>query len=591
MIPNDFIDELLQRTDIVDVVQEYVALKKSGANYQACCPFHKEKTPSFTVAPNKQFYHCFGCGAHGTAIGFLMEYANMDFPDAVGHLAARAGMQMPRTRENLSPQQIQERQAHKDRAKIVQETLAQCAAFYAENLAQSPAAQAYVRQRGLSADICRRFGLGFAPEAWQALAQCIRPYPSDALQQAGMISEKDGRFYDRFRNRLMFPIKNAQGTVIGFGGRVIGAGEPKYLNSPETGLFHKGRELYGLFEARAAIREAGRVLVVEGYMDVVALAQNGIAYAVAALGTATTADHLRLLLRESGQIFFCFDGDSAGRKAAWRALENALPLLKDNTAVHFLFLPPEHDPDSYVRTFGREAFENLQNSASVPLSRYWLDELLRRHNPQTEEGKAALIHAAAPMLADIQAAALKFLLSKNLADAVGVDVADLQHLTRQKLPEKPASYRRPRFPAQSLRQPAQSSPAAKQIRRLLINPQWAIYVDLPEYLLLTEEQTALAELAAHIRSLKNSPSAALLWETLRDSPHAALLHKIFAENALQPETALINDSEEALNEFKDGMAKLRAEIRRRQIDELLEKSAQGNLSRSEQDLLKTLLQR
>src|SRR5437763_505213 len=316
MTPTDFIQTLLARIDIVDVIDRHVPLKKAGANYAACCPFHSEKSPSFTVSPTKQFYHCFGCGAHGTAIGFLMEHGGRTFPEAIEELARDVGIEVPREER---PGEVQRR----DEAQGLPEIMLAAARFYRSCLKDSRKAIDYLKSRGLTGSIAQRFGIGYAPDAWQPLAGAFPKYEDAALESAGLVIAGDGKRYDRFRDRVMFPIHDTRGQVIGFGGRVIGSGEPKYLNSPETPLFSKGRELYGLLQARPAVRKSGVAVVVEGYMDVVALAQHGVEYAVATLGTATTTVHVQRLLRATDRVVFCFDGDAAGRRAAWRALENA----------------------------------------------------------------------------------------------------------------------------------------------------------------------------------------------------------------------------------------------------------------------------
>ena len=380
MIPESFIQELLHRVEIVDLIDGYVPLRKAGANYAACCPFHNEKTPSFTVSPTKQFYHCFGCGAHGTAIGFLMEYSGLGFVEAIKELAARVGMQVPddEGRPHDGP-----------RLHTLTEIMARAAKYYYEQLKRSETAIAYLKRRGVSGEIAQKFGIGYAPDGWQNLAAAFEDYSASGLQQAGLIIRNEqGRLYDRFRDRVMFPIVNQKGEVIAFGGRVLGDGEPKYLNSPETPLFEKGRELYGLFLAQKAIREAGFVVVVEGYMDVVALAQFGIENAVATLGTATTPHHVHTLLRQTDRIVFCFDGDAAGRRAAWRALENALESLRDDATLAFLFLPTEHDPDSFVRAEGADAFRTAA-LAATPLARFLIQTLSERHALDSAEGRAA----------------------------------------------------------------------------------------------------------------------------------------------------------------------------------------------------------
>jgi DNA primase len=421
MIPNDFIQTLLSRVDIVDVVDRYVPLKKAGANYQACCPFHSEKTPSFTVSPTKQFFHCFGCGAHGTAIGFLMEYGGKAFPDAVEELARDAGLEVPRV----------ERPGDSDRREQAGDLTAltlDAAKFYRAQLKEAPRAIAYLKERGLTGAIAARFGIGYAPDAWQPLAGAFGRYDDPELETAGLVvAGEGGKRYDRFRDRIMFPIHDGRGQVIGFGGRVLGDGEPKYLNSPETPLFSKGRELYGLFLARHAIREAGVVVVVEGYMDVVALAQHGIDYAVATLGTSTTPTHVQKLFRQSDRVVFCFDGDAAGRKAAWRALENALPVLADGKNASFLFLPDGEDPDDFVRRRGKAAFEALLERA-VPASEFLLSELCAQHPPASAEGGAALVSAARPFLAALTAPVLAALMRRRLAELTGLPETELRAL-------------------------------------------------------------------------------------------------------------------------------------------------------------------
>ncbi len=392
MIPQDFIQSLLGRVDIVDVVDRYVKLKKAGANFSACCPFHNEKTPSFTVSPSKQFYHCFGCGAHGNAIGFLMEYSGLAYPEAIRALAETVGMPVPETRSSAPRPGAAE-------APGLAMRMMDALAYYRAELKKSRSAIDYLKGRGVSGEIAARYGLGYAPDGWQNLEAVFSDYGTAALKDTGLVidsepegAEKKSRRYDRFRNRVMFPILDARGNVIGFGGRVIGAGEPKYLNSPETPLFEKGRELYGLYQARRAIRDANQVIVVEGYMDVVALAQHGVENAVATLGTATTPFHVAKLLKLADNVVFCFDGDSAGRKAAWRALEVSLPVLADGKVVSFLFLPAEDDPDTYVRRLGKAAFEKAVEEAK-PLSQFLFAELASHVDMATEEGRARFLDA------------------------------------------------------------------------------------------------------------------------------------------------------------------------------------------------------
>ncbi len=421
MIPESFKQDLLNRIDIVGVIERYVPLKKGGANYAACCPFHSEKTPSFTVSPAKQFYHCFGCGAHGNAISFLMEYQGLGYIDAVKDLAESVGMKVP---------EAEARARKPDAGPDLYEIMQRASDYYRAQLKEAPHAIEYLKGRGLTGKLAAQFGIGYAPEGWQNLEGVFPDYGGKALKDAGLVidAEGGGRRYDRFRGRIMFPILNQRGSVIAFGGRVIGDGEPKYLNSPETPLFEKGRELYGLTPARAAIRAAGRVVVVEGYMDVVALAQHGIGYAVATLGTATSATHVQKLLRQTDEVVFCFDGDAAGRKAAWHALEVSLPCIADQKTLRFMFLPPEHDPDSFVRERGHEAFEKALAEA-VPLSEYFLDGLKSRVDAGTAEGRARLVHEAKPLLKQVAAPALQLQLLKALSAAAGMSQEETAQLT------------------------------------------------------------------------------------------------------------------------------------------------------------------
>ena len=425
MIPPDFIQQLLARVDIVDIVDKHVKLKKAGQNYAACCPFHSEKTPSFSVSPQKQFYHCFGCGAHGTAVSFLMEYAGMGFRDAVRELAEGVGLPMP---------QEADRGESVERAKeaaSLGEVMTAAMSFYRRELKRSPKAIDYFKGRGVSGEIAAKFGLGYAPDDWHGLKGAVDDYTAAALSECGLvIDSEEGRRYDRFRDRVMFPILDQRGNVIGFGGRVIGQGEPKYLNSPETPLFEKGRELYGLFHARRSIRDTQTAIVVEGYMDVVALAQNGVENAVATLGTATTPTHVQKLLRMADNLVFCFDGDKAGRKAAWRALEQSLPAVVDGKDVRFLFLPAEDDPDTFVRRLGKEAFMDELKKAK-PLSSVLFDELSAQVDISNEEGRARLLANAKPLIAQVSvqtAPALALMLRRRLADAVGLGAIEIEHL-------------------------------------------------------------------------------------------------------------------------------------------------------------------
>jgi len=543
MIPNDFIQTLLSRVDIVDVIDRYVPLKKAGANYSACCPFHSEKTPSFTVSPTKQFYHCFGCGAHGTAIGFLMEYGGKAFPDAVEELARDAGLEVPRIER---PGESERREQAVDLTAL---TLA-AAKFYRAQLKDAPRAIEYLKQRGLTGAIAAKFGIGYAPDAWQPLAAAFPRYDEPVLETAGLVIAGDGgKRYDRFRDRIMFPIHDSRGQVIGFGGRVLGTGEPKYLNSPETPLFSKGRELYGLFLARHAIRDAGAVVVVEGYMDVVALAQHGVEYAVATLGTATTPVHVQKLFRQTDRVVFCFDGDEAGRKAAWRALENALPALADGKNAAFAFLPDGEDPDDYVRKRGKAAFEELIGRAT-PASEFLVAELSARHPPTTAEGRAALVTAARPFLAQMTAPVLTALLRRRLADLTGLPETELRRLLHVGLQDggnraagpvrdEGASRRRPAMPGKTGQRRAPSL-VRELIQALLLQPELARINVLPQPPDGTPEGAALRALVAFCTEGEYPLTTAGVMQHFAESPHEPVLASALAsaeDHGITPEQA------------------------------------------------------
>lgn len=409
-------------------------LKKGGINLLGLCPFHNEKSPSFTVSPTKQFYHCFGCGAHGSAITFLIEHTGASFPEAVRTLASTVGMAVPE--ESRSPGQKAASSRRREEISQHTQVLDLAQKHYLAQLRDSPAAIRYLKERGLTGLVAKEFGLGWASADRQALSKVFPRYDDPLLVESGLVIEsEDGRRYDRFRERVMFPIRNVKGEIVGFGGRIIGKGEPKYLNSPETPVFSKGNELYGLYEARSAIRSEGCVIVVEGYMDVVGLAQLGVRNAVATLGTATTPVHIQKLLRASDKIIFSFDGDGAGRRAAWRALQASLPLLRDDISIRFLFLPAEHDPDSYIRKFGEEAFRACL-AESDALSTFFLNELSARHSIEELEGRSALVHEAKPLLAQIPAIALKVQLQNELARLVQFTPEELGQLLALELPHK-----------------------------------------------------------------------------------------------------------------------------------------------------------
>jgi len=543
MIPRDFIDTLLARVDIVDVIDRRVPLKKAGQNYQACCPFHSEKTPSFTVSPTKQFYHCFGCGAHGTAISFLMEYEHMSFRDAVAALAQDAGLPVPESAQEHD---------HPKPPPALWEALEQAAHFYRQQLKQSPRAIDYLKGRGLTGKIAARYGIGYAPDG-SPLKLVFADYQNEALAAVGLVIDGEHSRYDRFRDRIMFPIRNLKGQIIGFGGRVLGEGEPKYLNSPETPLFHKGSEIYGLFEARGAIKTAGRVIVVEGYMDVVALAQHGVEFAVATLGTATTPVHARTLMRHSDRLIYCFDGDNAGRKAAWRALENTLESLQDGKEVSFLFLPEGEDPDSFIRSHGREVFMHQLDAETVPLSAFLVRELARDRKLDTQEGRAAFLKEAKPLLDRIAAPLLSTLVRRQIADIAGLQPDELAMFGL-------AAPRALNSPVRTSRRPAPSR-MRSLARSLLMNPQRAAEIE-PAWLDPADPMGEhMVELLAWLKpqQIRGIPSLA---EAARGSALEPLIEELMAELLDKDQTWDWNA------EFDGVVRQLRDDWRRRRLQEL-----------------------
>jgi DNA primase len=572
-IPDFFIQELLNRVDVVEVVDASVPLKKAGANYSACCPFHNEKTPSFTVSPTKQFYHCFGCGAHGTALGFLMEYQGLGFVDAVHELAKRVGMTVPQETRVVD-------KAAEQAVVGMQEALQLALGYYRAELKKSERAINYLKGRGLSGEIAARFQIGYAPSGWQNLASVIKDYQAESLGIAGLvITNEQGRRYDRFRDRVMFPIHDQKGQVIGFGGRVLG-GEgddagPKYLNSPETPLFQKGHELYGLFLARRAIREAGKVLVVEGYMDVVALAQHGVGYAVATLGTATTPYHITKLMRQTDDIVFCFDGDAAGRKAAWRAAINSLPALTDGLRLSFLFLPSEHDPDSYIREFGKDGFEAALKETQ-PLSQYLVQTLSSANDMQSHEGRVRFLNDAEPILKQIQAPALSLLLRKRCAELAGVSQAELESLMNLAQP----TARRKSAPARNSRKPP--TLVRRFIQMVLLRPQLALQLDAS----MVPGNGVEDEVFGHlIRLASESPHSATsaLLQALRGNVPESLMAEISAE------VMEVDDAFEVEDEFEGAMKQLRENLGQRELAVVLRIAQEQGLQALSQEQ-KMLLQ-
>jgi len=439
MIPESFINELLNRIDVVDIIDKRVPLKKTGANFVACCPFHQEKTPSFSVSPSKQFYHCFGCGAHGSAISFLIDHDGLNFIDAIHELAKVVGLKVPN--------QVDEKPEKKKENIVLEDSLILAKKYYQARLKASPEAIKYLKSRGLTGEIAKQFSIGFAPGGWNNLNEVFKDYDNDVLIKSGLINKNEkGKRYDRFRNRIMFPIYNAKGQLVGFGGRVIDEKDsPKYYNSPETSLFQKSYELYGLLAARKSIRDKGYVLVVEGYMDVVSLAQHGISNAVATLGTATTSFHIQKLIRYTSEIIFCFDGDEAGKSAAWRAMQNSLASVTDEVQLKFLFLSDQHDPDSYVRENSKEKFEKLAKDAT-PLSEYVVHYLTKKNDLTSQEDRVKFLNSVEPILNNIASLKLTFLLKKRISELLNLTIDELDKVINIKSKEntKPSSKNIPR---------------------------------------------------------------------------------------------------------------------------------------------------
>ncbi|WP_426178096.1 DNA primase [Massilia sp. TWR1-2-2] len=566
MIPQSFITDLLNRVDIVDVVGRYVQLKKGGANFMGLCPFHNEKSPSFTVSPTKQFYHCFGCGAHGTSIGFLIEYSGMGFVDAVKDLAQNVGMVVPDADDKIPPAQ---RAAIQAQAMALTDAMTQASDFYRGQLRGADNAIAYLKNRGLTGEVAARFSMGYAPSGWDGLKAVFPDYDALALVESGLVIDKvdeDGsnkKRYDRFRERIMFPIRNTKGQVIGFGGRVLDQGEPKYLNSPETPLFQKGYELYGLFEARQAIRDAGYVLVTEGYMDVVALAQLGFPQAVATLGTACTSTHVQKLLRQTDTVIFSFDGDRAGRKAARRALEACLPQVTDNKTIKFLFLPSEHDPDSFVRERGFEAFEQEIHEA-MPLSQFLLREAAGEHDLSTPEGRARAQFDAKPLLQSMAPSSLRLQIVRGLASITQSTPAEIEALFEL---AKPVSVARRAPPRQGRPQPVGLE--LQILRHLVAHPP--LCVELDDAALQSfdhfgpESAERLRQLVAAGQALGPNGGFAALSQQLKES--SVEYDSLIAEIASEPES----DVDSVKMWLVATVRQLKADALKRELNQLFSK--------------------
>ncbi|RBH54414.1 MULTISPECIES: DNA primase [Pseudomonas] len=639
LIPQSFIDDLLNRTDIVDVVSSRVQLKKAGKNYTACCPFHKEKTPSFSVSPDKQFYYCFGCGAGGNALGFLMDHDNLDFPQAIEDLAKAAGMEVPREESGHA------RKPRQPTDSPLYPLLTAAADFYRQALKSHPARKAavdYLKGRGLTGEIARDFGLGFAPPGWDNL---FKHLSSDTLQQKAMIdagllieNAETGKRYDRFRDRVMFPIRDSRGRIIAFGGRVLGDDKPKYLNSPETPVFHKGQELYGLFEARKNNRNLDEIIVVEGYMDVIALAQQGLRNAVATLGTATSEEHLKRLFRVVPNVLFCFDGDQAGRNAAWRALEATLGSLQDGRRARFLFLPEGEDPDTLIRAEGTDAFRARINQHAQPLADYFFQQLTEEADPRSLEGKAHMATLAAPLIDKVPGANLRTLMRQRLTQITGLTHETVSQLVHSAPADAPPAYdpgidydampdysdyhvpqqeayapqqewtpkkpgaggkkwdkkpwdkngkrggdrdepRGPRIPA------AVEPPTLTALRTLVHHPQLAGKVETAGHL-ADEENTHAQLLVALLEAVQKNPglSSFQLISRWHGTEQGRLLTRL-------AEKEWLIEGENLEQQFFDTITSLSARQTERKLEQLIRKSRQGDLSAEDKIQLLELLKR
>ncbi len=580
LIPRQFIDDLLARTDIVELVDRHVPLKKAGKNYQACCPFHTEKSPSFTVSADKQFYHCFGCGAHGNAISFVMEYERLDFVDAIEELAAQLNLEVPREETKLTPAQQQQQQQALQQKQDDYQLMEKISHFYQQQLKSSPDKERvinYLKGRGLTGQIVKTFGIGYIGDSWDGMMKVFATNATITTQlvDLGMAIQGDkNRPYDRFRGRIMFPIRDKRGRVIGFGGRIIDEGTPKYLNSPETRIYHKGRELYGLYEAKQANKNLQRLVVVEGYMDVVALAQHGVNYAVASLGTSTTEEQLQTLFRTVKEVICCYDGDRAGRDAAWRAMDNALPLIRDGYTLKFVFLPDSEDPDSLIRAQGQQAFEKLLTNAK-PLSKFLFEHLLAQVDINSLEGKASLIEQFQPYLKKLPESTLKDAILTELANNFGTgneqQLAKLNKLSKNahKLP--------------TIKIDTKITPVRMAIALLLEQPQLANEIN--STLALAQLDTPgiplLVELLELCKENPNINSAQIL-EHYRDSKKGRQLAKLLCwQHYVNKDTAK--------EVFLDSIEKLFADFIKKRTEVLLQKGRTGQITLAEKQELQTLL--
>ena len=580
-IPREFIDDIIARTDIIELVDSRVRLKKAGRNHQACCPFHDEKSPSFTVSQDKQFYHCFGCGAHGNVISFLMEFDRLEFPEAIEELAQYHSIDVPREKGGAPPPSAEQKQQKESDYELMEKV----AKYFAQQLRVHPNKVKvinYLKNRGLSGEIVKAFDIGYAPAEWDSVLKTfgISPRYQGQLLDLKLITENDNRRrFDFFRDRIMFPIRDKRGRVIGFGGRVLDDGGPKYLNSPETRIFHKGHELYGFYQAKQAHRNLNRVMIVEGYMDVVALGQFGIDYAVASLGTATTPEHIQMLFRATSEVVCCYDGDRAGREAAWRALENALPYLKDGVEMKFLFLPDGEDPDTLVRKIGKEIFEENLKKDAVPLSKFFFDNLLQRHHVSSNEGKAALKAEAMPLIQKIVGDNIREILLSDLSNYMGDQnkhkyERDVAQANLRKVPKK-LDFNTPNK--------STISPIRMMIRLLLDDPSLAIKCQAADPTpLISLGIPGMAMLIALYQFCLNKPLAntAQVLEHFRHHPQSTQLAKLMMwEYAEQNQTAV----------FKDSFAKLLDWHLNSRMDELFSKSRVSKLTDAEKQELNLLV--
>ncbi len=571
-IPQQFIQDLLSRTDIVTVVSERITLKKTGQNYMACCPFHNEKTPSFSVSQDKQFFHCFGCGAHGSAIGFVMDFDRIDFLEAVRRLATEAGMEVPNSGTSGKPAED---------LQPVYTVLASAARFFEAQL-REPSAQVavdYLKKRGLTGAIAKEYGIGYAPAAWDRLLNVLGAddVSRKALLKAGLIVEREGGgHYDRFRNRVMFPIRDTRGRVIGFGGRVLGDETPKYLNSPETPVFHKGRELYGLYEVQQRTRDIKQLLVVEGYMDVVGLAQYGVSEVVATLGTATTRDHIERLFRVTDDVIFCFDGDNAGRQAAWRALESALPLMTGQHQVRFMFLPESEDPDSLVRKEGREQFAE-RIVKSIPLSSYLLEQVAQQADLSTIDGRARVVELARPLLSKVPSEVFRQMLYTRLAEIVRMDVGQLTQILAGDVAPVQKPVQRPAAPRVS------GAPSALRTAIKLLLLDTTLAVRSVSLQMIPQQDPRGALLIKMLEILRAHPhiNQGMLIEMFRGTSEGDYLNKVAAWTWVPPPEGLGV-------EFDGALARLAGQVREERLTLLLEKAQASGLTEDEKNELKQL---